>query len=386
MKVAILGAGIQAHALLDDFLRFEGAEEVGVADRDPAQLERLLGWAGDARARGTVLDVTDRAAVTRFLEPYDAAISAVPYGFNLELARAAIDARTHFTDLGGNNDVVDATLALAPEARAAGVRLLPDLGVAPGMVGLLGADLVRGLGGERELHLRVGGLPQRPEWPMNYRLFFSVGGLVNEYIEPCRVLRGGEPDVVPGLSELEELSFREPYGRLEAFQTSGGTSTLIESLRGEVRELTYKTIRYPGHHAEVRLLQDLGLFSSEPVEVDGQRVAPRALTERLLVRALGEEVPDVILLRVTARGERDGRRVEVVEEMIELADEERGLSAMSRVTGYPAAIITAMIARGELPGAGAEPQEACVPADRFRAALAERGLRIQRTERELGPS
>jgi len=383
MKVAILGAGTQAHAILDDFLRFEGAEAVGVADADPAQVERLVAWGGDERVTGTTLDVSDRQAVTRWLEPFDAAISAVPYRFNLELARAAVDAGTHLTDLGGNNDIVDATLALDPAARAAGVRLLPDLGLAPGMVGLLGADLVRGLEGDRELHLRVGGLPQAPAWPMNYRLFFSVSGLVNEYIEPCRVLRGGEPQVVPGLSELEELEFPEPYGRLEAFQTSGGTSTLIESLRGEVRELTYKTIRYPGHCAEVRLLQDLGLFSSEPTRVGGTEVVPRDLTEQLMLDALGEPTPDVILLRITARGERDGRRVEVVEEMVELADAERGLSGMARMTGYPAAIITAMIARGEVVGAGAEPQEACVPADRFRAALAERGLRIERTERVL---
>ena len=103
--------------------------------------------------------------------------------------------------------------------------------------------------------------------------------------EPCRVLRGGEPQVVPGLSELEELEFPEPYGRLEAFQTSGGTSTLIESLRGEVRELSYKTIRYPGHCAEVRLLQDLGLFSSEPTRVGGTEVVPRDLTEQLMLDA-----------------------------------------------------------------------------------------------------
>ncbi len=386
MKLAILGAGTQAHAILDDFLRFEGAEEVGVADHDAAQLERLLARRGDGRVRAERLDVADPAAVARWLEPYDAAISAVPYRFNLGLARAAIAARTHLTDLGGNNDVVDATLALDGEARAAGVRLLPDLGLAPGMVGLLGADLVRGLEGERELHLRVGGLPRDPEWPMNYRLFFSVSGLVNEYIEPCRVLRGGEPVVVPGLSELESITFPEPFGELEAFQTSGGTSTLIDSLRGEVRELTYKTIRYPGHNAEVRLLQDLGLFDEAPVEVDGQAVSPRALSERLLVRALGEEVPDVVLLRITARGDRDGRRIEVVEELVEGVDAERGLSAMARTTGYSAAIITAMIARGEVPGVGAEPQEHCVPAGRFREALAERGLRLTRVERDLEES
>lgn len=380
MNLAILGAGIQAHAILDDFLRFSGAESVGVADARSSQLERLLAWAGSERVQGQELDVADEAAVARWLEPYDAVISAVPYRYNLGLARAAVASGTHFTDLGGNNDVVDATLALDAEARAAGVRLVPDLGLAPGMVALLGADLVRSLDGRRELHMRVGGLPQTPEYPLNYRLFFSVGGLTNEYLEPCRVLRGGELQVVPGLSELEQLSFPEPIGELEAFQTSGGTSTLIDSLAGEVQELTYKTIRYPGHCAEVRLLRDLGFFDDEPVSANGRPVRPREVTERLFERHLGEEVADLVLVRITAEGERDGRRVRIIEEIIDRPDTERGLSAMQRTTGYPAAIITAMLGRGEVAGAGAEPQEACIPVAAFRAALAERGVEITRRE------
>lgn len=380
MNLAILGAGIQAHAILDDFLRFSGAESVGVADARSSQLERLLAWAGSERVQGQELDVADEAAVARWLEPYDAVISAVPYRYNLGLARAAVASGTHFTDLGGNNDVVDATLALDAEARAAGVRLVPDLGLAPGMVALLGADLVRSLEGRRELHMRVGGLPQTPEYPLNYRLFFSVGGLTNEYLEPCRVLRGGELQVVPGLSELEQLSFPEPIGELEAFQTSGGTSTLIDSLAGEVQELTYKTIRYPGHCAEVRLLRDLGFFDDEPVSANGRPVRPREVTERLFERHLGEEVADLVLVRITAEGERDGRRVRIIEEIIDRPDTERGLSAMQRTTGYPAAIITAMLGRGEVAGAGAEPQEACIPVAAFRAALAERGVEITRRE------
>lgn len=383
MKLAILGAGIQAHAILDDFLRHSGADEVGVADVDPGQLDALLSWADDERVKGVQLDVTDGAAVARWLEPYDAVISAVPYRFNLELAKAAIASRTHFTDLGGNNTVVDATLALDAEAKAAGVRLVPDLGLAPGMVALLGADLVRELSGTRELHMRVGGLPEDPKWPLNYRLFFSVGGLVNEYIEPCRLIRGGETLVVPGLTELESLTFPAPFGELEAFQTSGGTSTLIETLSGEVQELTYKTIRYPGHNAEMRVFDDLGFFSSEPIEVGGRPVSPRALTERLFELGLGEKVADVVLVRITAIGEKGGRRVRIVEQMIERPDDGRGLSAMARTTGYPAAIITGMLGRGEVAGAGAQPQELCIPVDRFRASLAERGIKIERTETAL---
>jgi lysine 6-dehydrogenase len=314
------------------------------------------------------------------MRSFDAVLSAVPYRYNLELTRCAIAAGTHFADLGGNSALVDAQRALDGEAKAAGVVVLPDLGVAPGLAGLLGADLVRTLEPPRRLHLRVGGLPRARCEPLGYRLVFSVSGLVNEYIEPCRVIRDGRVGEVPGLSELESIDFAEPWGRLEAFQTSGGTSTLVESLLGEVVELDYKTIRYPGHRDQIKLLQDLGLFDSRARELTAGPVVPRELTELLLCEKLGQPVEDVLLLRITAEGKQAGQRVQLVEEMIVSAELERCLSAMSRATGYPAAVITAWLGRGEVEPFGVHCQENVLSAARLREALAERGLVITRTQ------
>jgi lysine 6-dehydrogenase len=242
------------------------------------------------------------------------------------------------------------------------------------MVPLLGAGLVRSLGAPRALHMRVGGLPQAPKPPLNYRLFFAVQGLINEYIEPCRVIRNGRVEIVPGLSELEELAFPKPFGVLEAFQTSGGTSTLIETLAGEVDELTYKTIRYPGHCAELRLLEAVGFFSTDPVEIDGATVTPRAFTETMLTQRLSEPTPDVVLCRIVATGVEDGEAVRIVEELVDHPDETRGLSAMARCTGYPAAIITQMLGKGVIDRPGAVPQENVVPVDVFRTELEKRDI------------
>src|SRR5690606_19727345 len=137
----------------------------------------------------------------------DAVLSAVPYKYNLWLTRCALKAPVHFTDLGGNSAIVDRQLEHDAQAKAAGVLVIPDLGIAPGLTGLLGAELVRRLDPPRRLHMRVGGLPAQRCRPLNYRLTFSVTGLINEYIEPCRVLRGGKLVEVPGLSELETLEF-----------------------------------------------------------------------------------------------------------------------------------------------------------------------------------
>ena len=375
MRLAVLGAGTQARAVVDDFVRFSGAAQIGVADLSLERAQRLVRWADDPRVVPAALDVRDEMAAEAFLRPYDAALSAVPYPFNPGLSRAAVRAGTCLTDLGGNSAVVDQQLALDVEAKAAGVAIVPDLGLAPGMACLLAADLVADLEPPCSLHIRVGGLPQSRPQPLGYRLFFSVQGLINEYIEPCRVLRGGRATTVPGLSELEELDFPAPFGRLEAFQTSGGTSTLPGSLAGHVDELTYKTIRYPGHCAQMRLLRDLGLFSEVAVEVDGVALAPRRLTETLLQQRLSEAVEDVVLMRITAQGRRAGESVTRVEEMIEYPV--GGLSAMARTTGYPAAIVTQMLVDGTVERRGAFPQELGVPAAAFRAALRQRGISLR---------
>src|SRR5215210_8307938 len=205
---------------------------------------------------------------------HDAVLSCVTYFHNLSLARAAVEARTHFCDLGGNNAVVDAELALDEEASAAGVNVVPDCGLAPGMVSVLAAHGAARFDALDEVRIRVGGLPQKPRPPLDYQIVFSVEGLINEYVERARVVRGGRIVEVESMTEVEELEFPAPFGRMEAFQTSGGTSTLPETFLGRVTELDYKTVRYPGHCERFRLLIELGLTAADAVDVDGARLAP----------------------------------------------------------------------------------------------------------------
>jgi lysine 6-dehydrogenase len=320
---------------------------------------------------------------------HDAAISCVTYFHNLSLARAAIEARTNFCDLGGNNTVVDAELALDAEARDAGVNIIPDCGLAPGMVSVLAAHGAARFRSLDELHIRVGGLPQNPRPPLDYQIVFSVEGLINEYVERARVIRGGRVVEVESMTEVEALDFPEPFGRMEAFQTSGGTSTLPETFTGRVAELDYKTIRYPGHCERFRLLIDLGLCASDAVEVDGHAVPPRRLLGELLNRHLPADEPDVVLIRLEFVGqlnddegaagrESDGRAraSRLRYDIIDRFDERTGLSAMQRTTAFPASVIAQMMARGLTTQKGAVPQERCVPPDAFVRELSARDIRI----------
>jgi len=379
MKILVLGAGrMGLGAAYDLAHNSEGVEAVTVADVDEARARAVAETLGDARVRPARADVSDHGRVVELMRGHDVAISCVTYFHNLALARAAVEARTHFCDLGGNNAVVDAELALDPQARAAGVNLVPDCGLAPGMVSVLAAHGAARFARLDELHIRVGGLPERPRPPLDYQIVFSVEGLINEYVERARVIRGGRAVEVESLTELESLDFPEPFGRMEAFQTSGGTSTLPETFAGRVRELDYKTIRYPGHCERFRLLVDLGLAGGDPVEVDGARVAPRRLLGEMLYRHLPADEPDVVLIRLEfvgllAEGGGAGRlRYDIIDRF----DERSGLSAMQRTTSFPASVVAQMMARGETSVRGAVPQERCIPPAAFVAALASRGIRL----------
>jgi lysine 6-dehydrogenase len=362
-----------------------GVESVTVADVDEGRARAVAMTIGSERVRAVRADVEDYAGTVALMRGHDAVISCVTYFHNLRLARAAIEARANFCDLGGNNAVVASELALDEEARAAGVNLIPDCGLAPGMVSVLAAHGAARFDELDSIRIRVGGLPQHPRPPLDYQIVFSIEGLINEYVERARVIRDGQIIEVESMTELESLDFPEPYGRMEAFQTSGGTSTLPETFAGRVRQLDYKTIRYPGHCEKFRLLIELGLASSEETDLGGLRIAPRRLLGEMLLRHLPADGPDLVFVRLEfrgtatgeAKGETAGEEARTLRyDIIDSFDQETGLSAMQRTTAFPASIVAQMMASGVTASKGAIPQERALPAEAFVAELDRRRIKI----------
>jgi lysine 6-dehydrogenase len=372
LRLAVVGAGMMGRAVAFGLARQPDVERVLVCDQSAQRLRELKHWLGSRKVLVARVDAGDDVAMAGLLDGCRAAVSCVPYFHNLALTRAAIAAGCPLCDLGGNNDVVREQFALNARARRAGITVVPDCGLAPGLVSVLAADAVRRLGRCRDIRIRVGGLPRKPKPPLFYRIVFSANGLINEYAEPCLVLKNGRRRTVPALADVEALRF-PGFGRLEAFNTSGGSSTLPDTLRGRVRNLDYKTIRFPGHCAQFRLLFDLGLASGDPVAVDGREVAPRAVLVRQLERTLGFETDDVVLLRVDATG-AGGRRVRY--SLVDFADRRRGLTAMMRCTGFPAALVGLTLARGEALKPGVVPGELALEPRAFVRGLQRRGLRL----------
>jgi lysine 6-dehydrogenase len=377
MRFLVLGAGAMGRAVALDLARSEGVGELVLADSDAGRLGEAVVFVGSPLVRALGLDVLDRGAVVKAMRGSDVAISCVPYRFNLDLAKAAVEAGCSFCDLGGNTAIVRKELVLDPQARTAGVTVIPDCGLAPGMATVLAADALGRLDRVEELHIRVGGLPVDPQPPLDYMVLFSPAGLVNEYKERAVVIRDGRVQTVESLEDVEEVVFPEPLGRLEAFNTSGGTSTLPQTMLGKVRNLDYKTVRYPGHCERMRLLRDLGLFEEGPVRLGEVEVAPRAVLEALLRERLPHEGDDVVLLRVSASGSKDREERTLTYTMVERCDREAGLTAMQRTTAFPASIVAQMLASGEISERGAIPQELAVPPERFIEELQRHGVEVE---------
>ncbi|HEY6844370.1 MAG TPA: saccharopine dehydrogenase C-terminal domain-containing protein [Thermoanaerobaculia bacterium] len=362
MKILVLGAGRMGHGAVHDLVRQPDVERVTVADAVAERAHHVASSIGGNKAVPVHVDVADPRAAVEIMRGHDAVLSCVVYKLNAGLARAAVEARTNFCDLGGNNDVVAQELALDAGAKKAGINIIPDCGLAPGMVAMLVAHAASRFAKLDAIHIRVGGLPLDPKPPLNYQMVFSVEGLINEYVEPARIVRNGQITTVESMTELEELEFPAPFGKLEAFQTSGGTSTLPDTFKGKVRELDYKTIRYKGHCDKFKTMIDLGLCHGEP----------RRWFSEQLVRSLPHDEPDVVLVRVEVSGGGKTLRYDIIDRY----DEKTGLSAMMRTTAFPASIVALMMARGQTTSKGALPQERCLPPDLFMKELAARNIRV----------
>jgi lysine 6-dehydrogenase len=376
MRILVLGAGRMGLGAVYDLVHQPNVSAVTVADMEPAKVTALMDTINSDKLMGVTINAADYGAIVALMRSHDAAISCVVYRHNLSLAKAAIDAKAHFCDLGGNNSIVDAELALDEKAKEAGINIIPDCGLAPGMVSILAMYGAEKFDTVDSLKIRVGGLPQDPQPPLNYQIVFSVEGLINEYIEKARVIRDGQICEVESLTELETLDF-PPYGQLEAFQTSGGTSTLPDTFQGRVRNLDYKTIRYLGHCEKFRLLVDLGLCHSRALSIDGLAISPRRVLGELLVKRFPTVGPDLVLVRLEFVGQQNGKTRKLRYDIVDKYDPVTGLSAMMRTTAFPAAIIAQMMAAGEMTALGALPQERCVPADKFVAELAKRNIQLQ---------
>lgn len=375
MRMLVLGAGLQGSACAYDLLRQPEVERVTLADLDPRRLPAFLKKKVGKRLALARVDVKQTARLRRLMRGHDAVMNASPYYFNYAVAKAAVAAGLHCADLGGNTKIVQRQKTLNAAARKKGVSIIPDCGLAPGMVNILAAEGIRRVGDADTVKIFVGGLPRYPEPPLNYQIVYSLEGALDYYTTPSWVLRDGQPARVDALSELEPVEFPAPVGTLEAFHTGGGISTMPWAYAGRVRTMEYKTLRYPGHVAIMRPIRELGLLDLKPVMVKGTKVVPRdAFIATVSPKLTKPDEPDLVALRVEVTG-RAGRRV--VWQLLDYYDEAAGISAMMRTTGYSLAITGLMQVDGRISAAGAHTPDEAVPFRAYVDELQRRGVEIR---------
>jgi len=382
-RYGVIGAGRQGTAAAFDLVVRGDAEEVLLADVDPEgakdAAERVNRLTEAEACRPVTLDAGDVAAVTDFLTDIDAAVDAAPLHLIAGVTRAALDARTHVTDLSADPDTVGLQYEMHDEAVFRGVSIVPGCGEAPGLGSNVQAYVLAQLPDPEELQFYDAGLPLEPEPPWNYRLTFHIDGLWNEYAHPVRWIRGGEPIEVRNLDPAETVTIElaPPLGVLEAFPSNAG-GMIVKTLAAGLRTYEARVLRYPGHVAQINAFRDLGLLRTDEIAVDGTRVVPREVLSALLEPQVeaGPDVRDIVIARAEAYGTVDGTRMRAVLELRDVPDPVTGFTAMERTTGFHAAIVTAMAARGEILAGVMPPELAAAPVPMM-AELRARGFQIE---------
>lgn len=376
MRFLVLGRGAQGSACAFDLLRSTGVTQVRLADVDVSNLPAFLPT-NDARLVPVVLDVRSREAVLAEMAQVDAVLSAIPYYFNGTLAELAVEAGVHFADLGGNTEIVFQQKELDAAAKAKGVTIIPDTGLAPGMINVLAEHGIRSLDTVESVKLFVGGLPQHPTPPLNYQIVYSIEGVLDYYSTLSWVVRDGKRMQVTALSELEPVEFVSPIGTLEAFHTAGGLSTMAWRYEGKIPTMEYKTLRYPGHAQLMAAMRDLGLYDATPIDVKGTQVIPRDV----FIAQVGPKLrkpggTDLVALRVLVSGTKNGVPMTRQYDLLDYYDAEHDITAMMRVTGYTLSITGQLMASRALASGVHTPDEA-FPGDRYIAELAARGINVR---------
>lgn len=338
--VVVLGAG-KIGRMVVHLLAKCGDYHVRAGDMDPKSLERITSYLPDVAARP--IDLNSSASVDEILRGADAVISCAPYHANPLIASRAKDLGLHYLDLTEDVGVTRTVIELAQDA---GTAFVPQCGLAPGFITIVAMHLIQAMTKVVDLHLRVGALPRYPSNMLKYNLTWSTEGLINEYCNPCEAIHEGEQQEVLALEGYEQFSLDGV--RYEAFNTSGGLGSLCETLAGRVRELNYKTIRYPGH-------RDLAAFLLFDLRLKDRR----DLLKEILERAVPVTFQDVVIVFCTVAGQRRGQFVQIsdMRKLYPRTIEGEAWSAIQLSTASAACATLDLHFTGKLPASGFVRQE-----------------------------
>ena len=373
----VIGAGRQGTASAYDLCKFGEAQSLILADQNIAlaqhAAERVNRLLGKDIVQSEHVDAANASAVNSLMKGQTAVLSAIPYYYNLALTELAIENHCHYCDMGGNTDVVQQQLALNEKASQAGVSVIPDCGMGPGLINNMGAYALTLLDEVSEIIIYDAGLPQKMEPPWYYQSTFNLNGLTNEMDGKSVVLRNGEIAYIDTLSE-PELVHIPNIGVFEADLIAGGASTAPWSFKGKVKHYENKTMRHPKHWEWMRAYKALGLFSEQPIQLKEGMVTPREVFHTLLAKNINaDHIQDMAIIQVKVVGMKNDIITTLFILLIDYYDKASGFTAMERLTGWHCAITMGFQATGViLPGA--KPIEIAIAPKMIMDAFTKRGI------------
>ncbi len=377
---AILGSGMQGTAAAYDLAKHADPAHIIMGDLHPEQsqrnADRVNQLVGRKVCTTTSLDALDPEALGLFLDPVDVVLSCVPYWMHPRVASVAIRHKTHMVDMGGDTAVAWETLKLDEQAKLEGVSIVPDTGLAPGLVNDLGNYLMEQFDQTESVKLYCGGLPQNPKLPFNYKLVFNIEGLVTEYSHCADIIRDGKVVQVDTLAELESIHV-DGLGQMEAFTTSGGASTAPFTHEGKLASYEYKTIRFPGHCEKMRLFKDYGFWGHEPVKTRTGEAIPIEVFHKLMGESLRDpNDKDQVIVRGVGVGMKNGKRTSIQLDIHEKHDDATGFTAMERLTGFSTATYAKHLSEGSC-SPGCHRYETAMTGVKFLAEIQKRGINVK---------
>jgi len=377
MKILVVGCGKVGSEIARDLAGSDEVDSVVVMDSSSQNL-KFLRKRVPKKLQTVKLSISQKPRFHELLRKVDLVCGALPGRLGFDLMTETVKAGVDTVDISYTPR--DAFL-LQREAKKVGCRVVPQCGVAPGFTNMCVGDASRKLDQMKSVEIFVGGLPEKPEPPLNYRIVFSLEDVVNEYSRPVQVIENGKKKKVEALSGRGLTSF-PGVGRLEYFLTDGLGS--LPRSYPKTREMHEFTLRYPGHADMMSTLRVLGFFERKPVEASGVRVEPRQLSIELLRGAMSQGSPeDFLALRVDVKGLSRGKKIHFRYQLLDHYNRRSGVSAMARTTAYPCTSVALLMGRGEIKETGiVTPERIAQDGRLFKyvlGQLAERGVKMKMT-------
>lgn len=388
MKIAILGAGTVGASLAKLLCREDSISSIIVIDQNGNALAEVEESCPKAKLRTYRINIEKEHTITSLIKGFDCLVSALPHSYNLKLAELAIRVGINYIDFGGNDEILEKQIALNDEAVKKNLWLIPNCGMAPGLVNILAMNGYEQFDEVDSIHFWASSLPKEPKPPFNYQLVFSPAGLVHEYFDPVYILKNGKVTTVEPLKGYESIRFESQpeVGELEAFYVSGSVTSLVRQLEGKVKDLSYKTLRYPGHRDIVKALQVLGFDSKQIIDI-----RTNLTYQDLLVRQIQKNLPkgqkDIVLVKIVIEGVRKGESIQQIYELTHENTLDESISSLMMCAAVPTMIIAEMIGSHKLNGkGGVTPPERVIPKDEFLKSLKQKGIEVRITENILNVS